>query len=146
VSEPSAPVSGGAAPPDNVDRADRAALDTRTNDLEEAYEYFLAYAAQGIPQESGQIRDFLGRFDRALDGLGGFFTRYVGNLGLDANAYQAFIDVIDRDARAARAAVRMVLAQPAITSQIVDNLNASIHVRALLTDLFLIDEVLKAHV
>jgi len=27
----------------------------------------------------------------------------------------------------------------------VDNLNASIHLRALLTDLFLIDEVLKAH-
>jgi hypothetical protein len=53
--------------------------------------------------------------------------------------------VIARDARAAQAAVRMVLAQPAVTSQIVDNLNASIHVRALLTDLFLIDEVLKAH-
>jgi hypothetical protein len=27
----------------------------------------------------------------------------------------------------------------------VDNLNASIHLRALLTDLFLIDEVLKTH-
>ena len=30
-----------------------------------------------------------------------------------------------------------------ISSQVVDNLNASIHVRALLTDLFLIDEILK---
>ena len=39
----------------------------------------------------------------------------------------------------------MVLAQPSISSQLVDNLNASIHLRALLTDLFLIDEVLKAH-
>jgi hypothetical protein len=36
-----------------------------------------------------------------------------------------------------------VLAQPAISSQLVDNLNASIHVRALLTDLFLLDEALK---
>jgi hypothetical protein len=37
-----------------------------------------------------------------------------------------------------------VLAQPTISSQLVDNLNASIHLRALLTDLFLIDEALKA--
>jgi hypothetical protein len=40
----------------------------------------------------------------------------------------------------------MVVAQPVITSQTIDNLNANIHVRALLTDLFLIDEILKAHV
>jgi len=39
----------------------------------------------------------------------------------------------------------MVLAQPSIHSQMIDNLNANIHVRALLTDLFLIDEILKAH-
>jgi hypothetical protein len=128
------------------DIPDRAALDARTNDLEEAYEFFLAYAAQGIPQESGQIRFFLDKFERALDGLGAFFTGYVANLKLDASSYQDFIAVIDRDACAARAAVRMVLAQPTITSQIIDNLNASIHVRALLTDLFLIDEILKAHV
>ena len=53
--------------------------------------------------------------------------------------------MIDRDARDAQAALQLVLAQPAISSQMVDNLNASIHLRALLTDLFLIDEVLKAH-
>jgi hypothetical protein len=28
---------------------------------------------------------------------------------------------------------------------VIDNLNASLHLRALLTDLFLIDEVLKGH-
>ena len=39
-----------------------------------------------------------------------------------------------------------MIAQPSLSSQIVDNLNASIHVRALLTDLFLIDEILKGHV
>jgi len=37
----------------------------------------------------------------------------------------------------------LVLAQKSISSQLVDNLNASIHVRALLTDVFLIDEALK---
>ena len=59
--------------------------------------------------------------------------------------YRAFADVIERDARDASAAIRLVLAQPAIGSQLIDNLNASIHLRALLTDLFLIDEVLKRH-
>jgi len=58
--------------------------------------------------------------------------------------YRAFIAVIGRDGSDAQAALRLVLAQPSISSQIIDNLNASIHVRALLTDLFLIDEVLKA--
>lgn len=57
--------------------------------------------------------------------------------------YQAFLVALDRDARDALAAIRLVLAQPAISSQLVDNLNASIHLRALLTDLFIIDEILK---
>ena len=62
-----------------------------------------------------------------------------------ADKYAAFMGVIERDARDAQAAVQLVTAQPAISSQLVDNLNASIHLRALLTDLFLIDEILKVH-
>ena len=57
--------------------------------------------------------------------------------------FHPFIEVLDRDAAASQAAVRLVLAQPGISSQLVDNLNASIHLRALLTDIFLVDEVLK---
>jgi len=55
------------------------------------------------------------------------------------------VDVIAHDAKHAQAAIQLVLAQPAISSQMVDNLNASIHLRALLTDLFLVDEVFKSH-
>jgi len=51
--------------------------------------------------------------------------------------------VLARDARDSLAAVELVLAQAGISSQLIDNLNASIHLRALLTDLFLIDEILK---
>ena len=57
--------------------------------------------------------------------------------------YEAFISVVERDAARARAAVTLVLAQPSIGSQLVDNLNASIHLRTVLTDLFLLDEALK---
>ena len=86
------------------------------------------------------------RVDTSLTDFGEFLTGFVGRLGLEPAAqYLAFIRVIDGDARHAQAAVQLVLAQPAISSQMVDNLNASIHLRALLTDLFLVDEVLKAH-
>jgi len=52
--------------------------------------------------------------------------------------------VLDRDARDSLAAIELVLTQPSISSQLVDNLNASIHLRALLTDLFLVGEILRA--
>jgi hypothetical protein len=51
--------------------------------------------------------------------------------------------VLRRDIADARAAIRFVPAQRTIESQIVDNLNASIHIRALLTDIFLLDEAFE---
>ena len=51
--------------------------------------------------------------------------------------------MLDRDAHDSLAAIELVLAQPAISSQLIDNLNASIHLRALLTDLFLVGEILR---
>ena len=127
----------------------RAALDARVDAIEEAYEFFLAYASQGLPSDQGsssggQIRHYLQRCDSALNGLGGCIMQLVEHLGIDTTPYRAFVNVIDRDALNASAGVQLVLAQRAIGSQLVDNLNASIHLRALLTDLFLIDEALKA--
>lgn len=124
-------------------------LAARCDAIEECYEFMLAYAAQGVVDEanssaSGQLRTFLQRAELALDGLAGSCHAAVDEGGLQPiDRYVAFIDVIDRDARSALAAVRLVLAQPSISSQLIDNLNASIHLRALLTDLFLIDEILK---
>ena len=122
---------------------------SRCDTIEEAYEFFLAYASQGLPADhagaSGeQARDYLRRCDHALAGLGGALTVSVGQLSVDAAPYQAFIAVIERDARDAQAAVQLVMAQRFIGSALIDNLNASIHLRALLTDLFLIDEALKS--
>ena len=126
----------------------RADLKARTDTIEEAYEFFLAYASQGLPTDantSHPIRDHLRKFDQALTGLGEFFVGCAKQLGAaDLAPYRRFVEVIDRDARDAQAAIQLVLAQPAIGSQTIDNLNASIHVRALLTDMFLIDEILNA--
>jgi len=126
----------------------RAALDARVNAIEEAYEFFLAYASQGLPSDSAggsgsQIRDYLGRCDRALNGLGACIMQFVQHLAIEPSPYRAYVNVVDRDALDASAGIQLVLAQPAIGSQLIDNLNASIHLRALLTDLFLVDEALK---
>ena len=126
-----------------------AELRSRINIVEEAYEFMLAYASQGLASDQGsdtgrQAREYLKRCDTALTNLGDFLNGFTDRLGVEPAApYRAFIAVLDRAARDAQAAVQLVLAQPAISSQLVDNLNASIHLRALLTDLFLIDEVFK---
>jgi hypothetical protein len=127
----------------------REELQRRCNTIEEAYEFMLAYAAQGVSgdassQSGGQVREFLTRAAAALTGLGDLYLSLIEREGLDPARYRAFGGVLDRDARDSLAAVDLVLAQPAISSQLVDNLNASIHLRALLTDLFLIDEVLNS--
>jgi len=126
-----------------------AELTSRIETIEEAYEFMLAYASQGLPSDQDndtgrQAREYLKKCDAALTNLGDFLNGFTDRTGVDPVApYRAFIAVIDRDARDAQAAIQLVLAQNAISSQLVDNLNASIHLRALLTDLFLIDEVFK---
>jgi hypothetical protein len=116
-------------------------LADRCNAIEECYEFMLAYAAQGLGTDAGsqsgtQVREFLRRSVDALTGI----ADAIAATGLQPVSFTA---VVDRDARDSLAAIELVLAQPAISSQLIDNLNASIHLRALLTDLFLLDEVLK---
>jgi len=150
VSAPqTAPDAEGQGPggPGGADGPDQQ-LARRIDTIEEAYEFFLAYASQGHPSDhpsarGDQIRQYLSRCDGALTGLGGSVLSLAEHTGLNPAPYIAFVGVIDRDARDASAAIQLVLTLPAIGSQVVDNLNASIHLRALLTDLFLIDEVLK---
>ena len=108
------------------------------------------YAGQGLPSEEasqsgGQTRQYLRRAVQALTGLTESYERAVKELRLEpAEKYQAFLSVLDRDAHDSLAMIELALAQPVISSQLIDNLNASIRLRALLTDLFLIDEILNA--
>ncbi|MGA3127821.1 MAG: hypothetical protein ABSD13_14005 [Candidatus Korobacteraceae bacterium] len=120
----------------------------RCNAVEECYEFMLAYAAQGLPSDAGsksggQIREFLGSAVRALEGLSEACALAVKEGGLKSpEKYAAFFATLDRDVSDSVAAIDLVLAQPTISSQLIDNLNASIHLRALLTDLFLISDIL----
>jgi hypothetical protein len=114
-------------------------LDGAIDVVEETYEFMLAYAAQGRRTEedgsSSGIRAYLQRTDEAL--------AVITAARVEGKAAEQYLDVIRQDVAKAGAAIRFVLAQPSIGSQLVDNLNASIHLRALLTDLFLLDEALK---
>jgi hypothetical protein len=142
-------MAGGRVSPQEVDVDVMADLRRRIDDIERGYEFLLAYAAQGRStdrdaQSSPGVRDFLDGMEAALERLGSVARSCVESR--DAGWVEPcahFLTAIDEDAKKAQAAIRLVLAQPGISSQLVDNLNASIHVRALLTDLFVLDEALK---
>jgi hypothetical protein len=113
--------------------------------IEECYEFMLAYAAQGLKDENGsesgrQVREYMNRAVEALRGL----AESCATAEREGDPFVAFLAVLDRDARDSLAAIELVLAQPTISSQLIDNLNASLHLRALLTDIFLVGEVLTA--
>ncbi|MGA8614866.1 MAG: hypothetical protein WB760_24975 [Xanthobacteraceae bacterium] len=115
--------------------------------IEAIYELTLAYAAQGRKAEADDrlgIRQALRRADVALDLLAAATPADLGSPGgAAAQATADMIAVLKRDVAKARAVIRFVLAQRVIGSQIIDNLNASIHIRALLTDIFLLDEAFE---
>ncbi len=125
-------------------------FDDRINSIEAAYEFMLAYAAQGHEKSTGpkpaheqEIYSYLSGMDQALTGIAEIITGQgeQENPGR-VDSYRPFIDTLASDAKTSQAAVRLLLAQRSISSQLVDNLNASIHLRALLTDLFIFDEAL----
>jgi hypothetical protein len=125
-------------------------LERRIDAIESAYEFMLAYAAQGRRTDQGsgaasELRDYLRTMETALDGLGESIGAHLAESG-PAEAFRPFVEAADQDASRALAIVRLVLAKPGISSQLIDNVNASIHLRALLTDLFIIDESLKTQV
>ena len=110
--------------------------------IEESYEFMLAYAAQGRKREVGesggesQIRSYLTRFDGALADLevalsGGFVDRQ----GSD------FAGRFRRDIAVIRSVIGLLLSRSSISSDMIDNTNGLIALRALLTDIFFVDQV-----
>ncbi|MFP5222819.1 MAG: hypothetical protein ACLGSA_11075 [Acidobacteriota bacterium] len=123
----------------------------RCDAIEECYEFMLAYAAQGViddreSRSGAQLRNLLSRAVNAASGLPDAFAAATAARDLaPRHRYEDFLGVLGADAAKALAAMNLVLAQPRISSQLVDNLNASLHVRTLLTDVFLLDEIITMH-
>lgn len=108
-------------------------LQARIDVVESGYEFLLAFAAQGREDDGGpdsEVRRTLSAMSGATDDI----LRLLEQMG------SAYLWVVADDAKKARAAIALVLAQDTIGSELVDNLNVSIHLRALLTDLFLVSD------
>lgn len=120
---------------------DAAAYRNAFDVIEEAYEFMLAYAAQGRKRETeegggeSQIRNYLKRFAGALDSL-----RDIGGGGLGGPEGEAFTARFLGDLAVVRSVIGLLLAQPSITSEMVDNTNSLVAIRAFLTDIFFVDQ------
>ncbi len=114
------------------------------DEIEEAYEFMLAYAAQGRKTEAAsgskgpsQIRHFLQRFRDAAGRLADLVEKHA-NKGAGAGFAERWL----ADIGAARSVIKLLLEQPSITSEMVDNTNGLIVLRSLLTGIFFADQVM----
>src|SRR5271167_64104 len=77
-----------------------AEISGRCNAVEQCYEFMLAYAAQGLPndrgsQSGGQVRECLQRAVQAIDGLAKRCASAVKEEGIEPAAqYEAFFAVL----------------------------------------------------
>ena len=106
--------------------------------IESGYEFLLAYAAQGRPAavETGPGPHARPTIKSMADAMARTAKQF-------SESDDSFEMVIADDCVSAGAALEFILRQNKVGSEMVDNLNASIHLRAVLTDLFLYSEVLK---
>lgn len=134
---------------------DRPDFATCVEKIEAAYEFMLAYAAQGRDREpSGggagpSIRVFLTDLETGLRHLTAAARMKMAELQANVDALQAlesFSEQLETDAGRALKVLRVVMTAPALSSQLIDNLNASVPLRCLLTDLFVLDETIQQHV
>jgi hypothetical protein len=117
--------------------------------LEECYEYFLSYAARGLRAEKGsqpdaEVREYLEWASEALYQLESVCAHLLASGSLQpTDKFEAFFAILIRDAHNAAVTLELVASLPSIGSQIIDNLNGLMHLRSVLTDLFLATELLK---
>ena len=109
--------------------------------VEEAYEFMLAYAAQGRADEGAgpdgaHIRTFLTQFsdatDRIIEDLDKL-SKPNGEMGTSINSAKS-------DAETVKSVMSIMLQKKNISSEMVDNANGLITVRSYLTALFFIDK------
>lgn len=116
---------------------------THIERIEEAYEFMLAYAAQGRSDEGAgpdgaHIRTFLNQFDAAAAAI---MDELDTVAGAESEA-SAFLASLKADSAIVTSVLRSMLARDGITSEVVDNANGLIAVRSYLTGLFFLDKSL----
>ena len=123
--------------------SDSTAIRENIDAIEEAYEFMLAYAAQGRVEEGAgpdgaHIRNFLERFLAAADGLTAQVSAVVEK---DQVAGGALLASFKQDSATVTSVLRLLLGKTNISSEMIDNSNGLIAMRSYLTTLFFIDKV-----
>ena len=112
--------------------------------VDSAYEFLLAYAAQGREDDVGgpapRVRDILTELDEALNNV--VVRLNEADKGIPEERVR-FNALAIEDIVKSQTALALVRAQPRISSELIDNLNASIHLRTVLTNLWLLSETLE---
>ena len=109
--------------------------------VEEAYEYMLAYAAQGRADEGEgaegvQIRIFIKQFLSSIEVLAGSLE----SLSKSSVELKTYIDSFKGQSDIMASVLKIILANDNISSEVIDNANGLISVRSYLTSLFFIDK------
>ncbi|NKB21060.1 MAG: hypothetical protein GKS01_11225 [Alphaproteobacteria bacterium] len=109
--------------------------------IEEAYEFMLAYAAQGRADEGAgpdgaHIRTFLTQFNDATDSI----LQAVEEVSSSSPESKAFIEALKVDATTVKSVMTILLGKDNVSSEMVDNANGLISVRSYLTALFFLDK------
>ena len=109
--------------------------------VEEAYEFMLAYAAQGRADEGAgpdgaHIRTFLTQFSTATDNI----INELDELTASHETTETFIKALKTDADTVKSVMAIMLQKDNVSSEMIDNANGLITVRSYLTALFFIDK------
>lgn len=121
---------------------DSAAIRQNIEIVEEAYEFMLAYAAQGRTEEGAgadgaHIRTFLERFAEAAGAIRSQTEVLIAGGAPDGGA---LLDSFQRDSDIVLSVLHLLLGRDSISSEMVDNTNGLIVMRSYLTTLFFIDK------
>lgn len=125
---------------------DSAAIRENIEIVEEAYEFMLAYAAQGRAEEGAgpdgaHIRTFLARFAEAAGAMRPQAGALMAGGTSDGGA---LLDSFQRDSDTVLSVLHLLLGRDNISSEMIDNTNGLIVMRSYLTTLFFIDKAIIA--
>jgi hypothetical protein len=109
--------------------------------VEEAYEYMLAYAAQGRADEGAgpdgaHIRTFLLQFNEGTDKI----LALMDDIQAISPDSGAFVAALKSDAATVTSVMSIMLGKDNVSSEMIDNANGLISVRSYLTALFFVDK------
>ena len=122
-------------------------IQERTDAIEACCLFMQGYATQGVGASARatfeiRLREFMTRAITAMKGIAEHCATVIDVDTIEAaDRLMAFLAVLDREANDSVAAMELVLAQPVISSWLIDNLSASVHMRALLSDLLVLCEI-----